>query len=206
MGSLKGRPLLLRLRAETEDLHRRAETHVRILDADASEADYRTYLRAMRGFHAPVERALRVLDGDGFASASRGKTAWLDADLAALADADPPLVCAALPALGDRAAAVGGAYVLEGSTLGGRYILSRLPAALAPLRGRATAFLHGYGDDTGAQWRRFGEVVERVLVDDAAAARAIEGARDTFARLIDWLIATAADGGRADPARVRATA
>jgi heme oxygenase len=206
MGSLKGRPLLLRLRAATEDLHRRAETHVRILDADATEADYRTHLRAMRGFHAPVERILRVLDDDGFASATRTKIAWLDADLAALGDMDTVLTCSALPRLADRAAAVGGAYVLEGSTLGGRYILSRLPAAIAPLKGRATAFLNGYGDHTGAQWKRFGEVAERVLVDDAATARAEAGARDTFARLIDWLIATATDGGFADPARVRATA
>jgi heme oxygenase len=81
--------------------------------------------------------------------------------------------------------------VLEGSTLGGRYILAKLPPALAPLRGRATAFLEGYGAETGARWRAFGEIALRAIGSaadvDAAEDEAVAGACETFARLIDWL-------------------
>jgi heme oxygenase (biliverdin-IX-beta and delta-forming) len=77
--------------------------------------------------------------------------------------------------------------VIEGSTLGGKFILARLPPQLAALRGTATAFLEGYGSDTGARWRSFGALVEREIATAAAEAEAIAGARDAFARLIDWL-------------------
>lgn len=187
---------LRRLKEETADLHLRAETHVHILDGGATVEDYRAYLGAMLGFHAPIERALAgdpALAAAGFDAPARHKRAWLAADLRALGD-DPARwpACAALPDVGVPTRAVGAAYVLEGSMLGGRYILAKLPPALAALRGRATAFLDGYGAETGARWRGFGAVVERLVRTPGDTDLAVAGARDTFARLIDWLALGAA--------------
>jgi heme oxygenase len=112
----------------------------------------------------------------------------LVADLCALGE-DPRAAprCAALPRATSLARALGVAYVLEGSTLGGRYILARLPPPLAALRGKATAFLAGYGAETGAYWRAFAAIVASAVVTPADEAEAVAGARETFERLIGWL-------------------
>ncbi|PCC67703.1 Heme oxygenase [Nannocystis exedens] len=182
---------LRRLKDDTAALHLRAELHVRILDADATLTDYRDYLAAMLGYHAPLEDLLGAHDGlgaAGFDAPRRRRAPMLAADLCALSD-DPREVprCTALPAVTSLARALGVAYVLEGSTLGGRYILARLPPALAGLRGHATAFLTGHGPETGARWRDFAAIVARELNTPAAEAEAVAGARETFERLIDWL-------------------
>ena len=189
--AMRGRSTLRRLRSETAALHARAEQHVRILDEDASPADYQRYLAAMHGYHAPLElrfAAHAALARVGFAAALRQKRTLIERDLAVLGDrrmAWP--ACPRLPEVGPLPRAVGAAYVLEGSTLGGRYILAKLPPALAPLRGRATAFLEGYGAETGARWRAFGDVVLRAIASPTDEDEAVAGARETFARLVDWL-------------------
>lgn len=181
---------LHRLKDETADLHAAAERHVRILDRDATEATYARYLAKMFGFHAPLEMAFAQhagLEAAGFAAMQRRKRAWIVADLEALGvDAAPP-VCPAVPELGDVTRASGVAYVIEGSMLGGKFILAKMGPSLSSVLGRASRFLEGYRADTGSRWKQFGSLVERVLFDDAAVDRAIAGARDTFARLIVWL-------------------
>jgi heme oxygenase len=146
-----GRSLLRALKDGTAALHHRAEAYVRILDRDATVEDYARHLRAMHGFHAPIEAAparCAALEAAGCAAALRRKTPLLAHDLPRV---DPcgsaPPCCSALPASDSVARRFGIAYVIEGSTLGGKYILAHLPPALAPLRGTATAFLEGYGAD-----------------------------------------------------------
>jgi len=188
---MAARSTLRRLKQETAELHARAEQHVRILDDDATVADYRRYLVAMHGYHAPIEQRLAAhaaLAAVGYDAAPRQKRTLIERDLARLGDprtAWPD--CHRLPELGPLPRAIGAAYVLEGSTLGGRYILAKLPPALAPLRGQATAFLEGYGAETGARWRAFGDVVLRAIGSADDEDEAIAAACETFARLIDWL-------------------
>lgn len=186
-----GRQPLRALKDHTQDLHLAAERYVHILSADATVDDYARYLTAMRGFHAPIEDLFArdaALEAAGFAAASRRKRPLLDRDLSVLSPcAAATASCSALPTAQTLAGRLGIAYVVEGSTLGGKFILARLPPALAALRGTATAFLEGYGPETGERWRGFGAIVEREIDTTAAEAEAIAGARDTFSRLIDWL-------------------
>ena len=186
-----GRSALRRLKQETAALHALAEQHVRILDEDATAADYHRYLVAMHGYHAPMEERLAAhtaLAEVGYGATPRQKRTLIERDLARLGDPrDAWPACHRLPELGPLPRAIGAAYVLEGSTLGGRYILAKLPPALAKLRERATAFLEGYGADTGPRWRAFGELVERAIASPADEDEAAAGACETFARLIDWL-------------------
>jgi heme oxygenase len=198
---MPGRQPLRALKLQTQDLHAEAERYVRILDDDAGVADYARYLIAMRGFHAPVEdmfAADRALAAAGFAADERRKTGLLIRDLRALAAVvDLPdqgsvcggatVCCDDMPEIDSFAARLGMAYVIEGSTLGGKFILARLPAQLAVWRGVATAFLDGYGAATGARWRGFGAIVERAVTTDDAEAQLVAGARQTFASLIRWL-------------------
>ena len=164
---------------------------MRILDEDATDGVYVRYLSRMYGFHAPLEHRFAAhagLEAAGFAAVQRAKRDLLRADLAALdvAAADLPR-CGQLQVLGDVTRAAGVAYVVEGSTLGGRFILTHMKGALGHLIGRATAFLAGYGEHTGSMWKQFTALCDRVLSDDAAIDAAVAGARETFAALITWL-------------------
>jgi len=170
--------LLKLLKRETHDLHVEAERHVRILDPDATEAQYVRYLQRMYGFHAAIEAAFAdhaELAAAGFDAAGRSKRGLIEADLAILGAPTGPL--ASIPDVRGLARGAGAAYVVEGSTLGGAFILAKMPAQ------RTARFLAGYGDDTGPRWKQFAAVVAQVT-DEAAA---IAAARDTFATLIAWL-------------------
>lgn len=182
--------MLRRLKAETADLHAEAELHVRILDRDATVADYAKYLRAMAGFHAPIEAQLATntaLVATGFDPAARRKAHLAVADLSVLGDAGEVPSAPVTVAGTDLYGALGVAYVIEGSTLGGRFIQSRLPPALTAYRGRATAFLEGYGEATGPLWKQFGVIIERTVTTAAHEDATLAGARATFASMIDWL-------------------
>lgn len=182
---------LRQLKAATADLHAEAERHVRILDPDATEATYTRYLGRMFGFHAPLEDRFAVhreLLAAGFDASARRKQGWLRADLSALGVRPDDLPrCPRLPDLDGLARGLGAAYVVEGSTLGGRFILTRMHGRLGHLRGRATGFLEGYGAATGPLWRRFAELAESALAAPEARAAAIAAARDTFVALTAWL-------------------
>lgn len=184
-----GRRVLRLLKDETAALHLEAERYVRILDAGASLDDYRRYLCTMAGYHGPLEQVFADhadLAAAGFAAGDRRKSHLLARDLRALGVTSWP-ICPQLPAAIGLPRTLGIAYVIEGSTLGGRFILSRLLPPIAAMRGAATAFLEGYGAATGERWRAFGMVVERGVITAADEREAADGARDAFARLIDWL-------------------
>ncbi len=178
-------PVAKRLKEATADLHREAERHVRILDDDASEATYIRFLDRMFGFHAAVEDRFAQHPGlvdAGFDPARRRKQGWLAEDLHSLgAPVDRPR-CTSLPPLAGVADALGAAYVVEGSTLGGPFILTKLR-----FEPRAVRFLTGYGAETGSMWRAFGALIETQLAQPEALDAAVRGARATFASLIEWL-------------------
>jgi heme oxygenase (biliverdin-IX-beta and delta-forming) len=78
-----------------------------------------------------------------------------------------------------RAEALGAFYVLEGSSLGGRFILKVLMRRGASLGG--LGFLDPYGADTGQRWRSFLVILERELSSCELQADAVTGALNTFA-------------------------
>jgi heme oxygenase len=78
-----------------------------------------------------------------------------------------------------RDAAWGSVYVMEGSALGGQFIVRRLAeAGLHP--GSGAAYFHGWGVATAGLWRETRGVLATQLADPAALAQACEGARSTF--------------------------
>ncbi|HEX4453243.1 MAG TPA: biliverdin-producing heme oxygenase [Kofleriaceae bacterium] len=170
-----------RLRAATLDLHAAAERHVRILDDDATIATYVRFLDRMHGVHVATEAAFAdhaELAIAGFDAAARCKSALIRADLAQL-HAVPNESRCVIPDVRGIARGLGAAYVIEGSTLGGAFVRSRLR-----LRDVPTAFLAGYGKETGPMWKRFVAVLDQARVD---ADHAIAAARAMFRSLIDWL-------------------
>ena len=70
---------------------------------------------------------------------------------------------------------LGAMYVMEGSTLGGRYIARHVEEALGLLPGRGNAYFQGHGEKTGSMWREvtavLGEVPEEFAPVVISAAR-----------------------------------
>ena len=90
------------------------------------------------------------------------------------------------------AEALGCAYVLEGSTLGGQLILRHLTRHFGPdARVGNFTFFRAYGDQVGPMWRAFGEALTRASERAASGtfdAAVVQGARDTFDSFAAWLM------------------
>jgi heme oxygenase len=102
--------------------------------------DYRRLLLRLFGLHAPIEARIARHDGEvlmgwrkigavpGWPARLRSDLSFLGVDQAAIDDA--PSAATLLPVLDNAAAALGCAWVVEGSALGGRVMSRRLNAIL----------------------------------------------------------------------------
>ena len=93
--------------------------------------------------------------------------------------------CAAAACLGDNPdTALGSAYVLEGSTLGGRVITQHLSkASWCPSGG--LQYFNPYGDETGSNWQA---LLRHLATATGDTDRIVAGALRTFEILQDWLV------------------
>lgn len=140
------------------------------------------------GVVAPIERELsRVIEPDDLELAfeQRRKSTLLASDLLALAPLAPLDLYAEtqeLPVLTNMLRALGCMYVLEGSTLGGRFILKSLDGRFA----YANRFLEAHGEDTPRMWHAFLNVLESRGAGHAEEI--VLGAIDTFGVFERWLV------------------
>lgn len=80
---------------------------------------------------------------------------------------------------------LGALYVMEGSTLGGRFLARHAEEVLGLTAGQGDAYFRGHGDATGSMWR---EVTEQIAqVPEALAPVLIASARKTFQAFGDAL-------------------
>jgi heme oxygenase len=178
------------LRAATEAAHLRLHAipvFQALAEGRITRAAYAGLLRRKLGFHAALEARLAevpALAGFGIDLTARRRTHLLRADMAWLgAEADVPW--APLPSFSGPAAALGGLYVAEGSTLGGRQLALALGGILPPgLDGRR--FLLGHGARHGEMWRSCCAAIERCGTAPQARAEMIQGALATFAAFEAW--------------------
>ena len=80
---------------------------------------------------------------------------------------------------------LGAMYVLEGSTLGGRYIASHVGNVLGLVPGRGDRFFRGYEERTIPMWREFQQVLLAVPEEQGDAV--IEAAKGMFGIFQDWM-------------------
>lgn len=175
------------LKTATAGHHARVEAAMPSLDEMATPAGYAAALRALHGFHSAWEPAIwrdPGVEAAGLLPAERRKLPLLERDLAALEvePCAPPEAAAA-----DTAAALGALYVLEGATLGGRVIQRRVAGVLGVTPERGGAYYHGYGGDTGARWKEFGEALARFAARTGRGDGLVSGAVACFAALEAWL-------------------
>jgi heme oxygenase len=177
-------PIVLsrRLREETVALHKTVERAARLPDCVTTLDDYTACLLRFLALFAPLEAELAAWDqweSIGIDLQTRCRAPALLADLQQLGHAPPAL--AATPAFPNFAAAIGCLYVLEGSTLGGKFLLNNFTQTLGPSINGATAFFAGHGAAAGTAWNTF-----RAAIDAYGAAHPAEqddvlaGAAATF--------------------------
>jgi len=187
--------LCLRLRTETRDAHSELEAKLGLPQRIATLDEYIRCLVDFYRFYAPLEQALAEFPEwpmAGVRLRERERTPWLLDDLRALG-LDPRELDwapqAFLPRLGGFAEALGALYVLEGSTLGGRFILLHVEAALGDAISGAEAFFAGHRERTASLWKDLRTAIDAygaAYPDQADAA--VAGAVATFRAVGDWML------------------
>ena len=177
------------LRRATADAHSRLESALDLLGPPPTRERFIHLLGRFHGFHIEWEAALHRRPSMAFLGPRR-RTPNLVRDLTALglgeADLERLPRCAAAGALAQTdEAALGSAYVMEGSTLGGQ-LIGRALAGAAWLPPSGLTYFPPYGAATGEMWRSF-----RAWADAHAASRRRDqvaaGANRTFETLQAWL-------------------
>lgn len=169
--------LRMHLRHATAACHERVDAAFSAFDL-ATPDGYAGFLVAQSAALGPVEQALeRVGITDILPDwRERSRRAALGRDLASLGQAHSPPVPVAPPA--GAAAALGMAYVLEGSRLGSVVLLRRVLAGPDLASREATDYLrHGAGEDF---WRRFLARLETLSLPEADLAKMTAGAVAAF--------------------------
>lgn len=149
----------------------------------------------MYGFSKPLEDAFVELPpelGRELCIERRCKAALLEADLEALAArsgrvrASRTPWCDELPSTSNVSRTLGVLYVLEGSTLGARFLLRHL----APLGiDDCSTYLKSYGADLKMMWESLRQVLNRHAESyPEQQSQMVEAAQQTFERLDAWFV------------------
>lgn len=163
-----------------------------IVSPSLSLSDYAAYLHRMQAFVGPFEQrvfpALSTIFTD---LPQRHKSGWLAADLDHLASKG---VSERAPAAAQISAGpsalydAGRLYVIEGSTLGGKFIYKNVSASLGLYEARGATYFNGYGTATGPMWTGFMAQLGRLAASpEADQNEIVRGAGDAFKMLYDLL-------------------
>ncbi|RYE02236.1 MAG: heme oxygenase [Sphingomonadales bacterium] len=158
------------LRSATGQDHERVDAAFSRYDLSSREG-YRRFLLHQAAAHLPVERALDRAAGSAIEDwATRRRADAIRADLADLGCSH----IAEIPFDGfaTQARMLGGAYVLEGSRLGGQILRKQISDGLP------TRFL---AQGSSLAWRALLTVLETKLTSPEEIAEAVKGARAVFA-------------------------
>lgn len=189
--------MMSRLKEATRARHEAVEGRLGLMRLTSTLDGYVGALRSFYGLHRAAEKAFSRVSGwdaVGIAPDERRKAPLLEADLIRLGmtpaeiAALPP--CSTLPPIDDMPAALGAMYVLEGSTLGGRYIARAVEARLGLTPGDGCSYFASYGARVGAMWRAFGAAVDAYAGDESVRAAVERSADATFAAVDDWFAAS----------------
>jgi heme oxygenase len=180
------------VRRATAESHRLLETmpvQARLLAQDFSVGEYRCMLQRMYGFYEPLGHAIVAHEHAArWGSRVADRVELLRCDLVDLGLTGAELRslerCTHLPPLDTADRALGCAYVLEGSTLGGRVIFKHLTRVFPDRAGIPLRFFAGDGDRTAENWRRFCTAFNATAADVDEVSAAASAAFDSIAA---WL-------------------
>ncbi|WP_140938326.1 biliverdin-producing heme oxygenase [Sphingobacterium lumbrici] len=166
----------------TSAAHQKLEgTVVRQLKSIRSNTDYAEVLKKFYAYFNAVEKIIapyitsEVLPDH----AKRRNSNYIKQDIEELGGSVGNLPEANVPQISSPLEALSALYVLEGSIMGGTYIVQMLSKYGITA---GTSFFSGYGTDTEKMWRAFTTVLNAYGEDPTSHARAIEVANETFSK------------------------
>ena len=186
--------VLPRLRKETASAHARLEDTVNIEKSIKDLDSYKHLLQKFLGYYHPLEMALEAVSGWEhwhIDLAARRKGPWLRQDLSALGLSESQIAylpaCTEIPKPDTLAKAFGCAYVLEGSTLGGRHIAFLLDGS--PVPSSARHFFSSHRAEVLPMWKSFCAAIEHfntLCADETDDL--VQAANQTFECLQQWMV------------------
>ena len=181
------------VKESTAMLHLKLEQHnisMSILKKDILLADYAFYLSCMAAIIKAYDTVLlpqltNVIND----VENRYKYEAIAKDLVYLAEKGATvkhLACFELPALPTIEAKMGFAYVIEGSTLGGRYILNHVRKILQVDETNGAAYFAGYVAETGKMWEVFLATFNAFAAASTLKEDIIHGAQAGFESIFNY--------------------
>ena len=176
---------LARLRSQTVIVHKRLESlpiSKLLVDPKITISDYTIYLTRMHDVVDSIETEVYpILTGSVPDLTERSKNDLLLADLQTLGINKIETVGVFdFEVIPSPAFAMGMLYVLEGSTLGGRFILKNIEENLGFDAKQGARYFAGYGNKTGSSWKNFLNTLTAFEIQYDAEAALIAGARYAF--------------------------
>ena len=180
------------LKTQTAVAHRRLESlpvSACILSPDMKIEDYAHYLKLMYDVHYDVEENIfPVLSAVISDLKERQKKHLIEEDLAFLKYNKPFTSTVfntqnrTIPFL------LGILYVVEGSSLGGRFILKNIETIQGLNEGKGVSYFTGYGNKTGSHWKSFLNVLTEYEEENNCEDEIIKGATYAFDCIHDHFV------------------
>jgi len=186
-----------KLKEATLPYHRQIEANVfakSILQGNAPLGMYVQWLIRFYGFYRPLEMLMiksgLCLSGN-MNLKEKFKVPLLYQDLKSLGQTDREisgyLICDNVPDITGIPSLLGYLYVVEGSTLGGQFIVKKLRIKYGFTGDEGCLFFNGYSDKTAGIWDEFCCFLNEYHFDEAQENAVIRSACDTFEKLSAWL-------------------
>lgn len=169
------------IKEATKGPHQELEKKVVLkLKAIRSDEDYADLLKHFYAYFNALEEVIKpYITKDLLPDhAERRNSEYLKNDIEELGGDLSDLPPVTVPVINSTIEALGALYVMEGSIMGGPYIVQML------LKGginHGLSFFSGYGKDTGKRWEVFTSVLNLSATTDEEQELAIRSAHETFA-------------------------
>lgn len=196
------------LRSATGPAHARLHTNVAfaaLLRGDLSRPGYTGLLQQLYGLHLPIEKRLaRFCDTPSMAwwevGAAPSRASQLRYDLKVLGVDEAMIAATAqadvlLPTPSCPAGALGCAWVVEGSALGGRFMASQVVAILGEGWSERGGAFFASSSNQSSRWRLCCDAVESYRDDPTSIDAMVGAAVQTFEAFELWLDTAVCDQG-----------
>lgn len=174
-----------KIKEATQVAHQQLEkTVVLQLKSVRSNSDYANVLKNFYAYFQAVEQAIApFVTVETLPDLNeRRNSSYLKTDIEELGGDTNELPLAIAPQITNKLQAFGALYVLEGSIMGGPYIVQMLQKYGMD---KGFNFFSGYGADSGKMWQAFTDILNKLPESEADENILVSTADETFARFGD---------------------
>lgn len=176
--------LSTQIKEATKTDHQETEKKVvlRIKNINTNE-DYIELLKCFYAYFNTVEKAIAPYINTVLPDYNeRRNSSYIKTDIEELGGTIDKLPAANATQVKDALQAMGALYVLEGSIMGGPYIVQMLQKKGIE---KGFSFFSGYGNESGLKWATFTSALNILPQTESDVAKAVDTARETFKKFGD---------------------